>query len=43
MTTGLTRSSGYRVWVLYNPTADAAFSLNRLPSRMYRRSTVIDL
>src|ERR1700722_12693557 len=25
----------------YNPTADAAFSLNRLPSRMYPRSTDI--
>jgi hypothetical protein len=27
----------------YNPTAAAAFSLNRFPSRMYLRSTVIDL
>jgi hypothetical protein len=25
----------------YNPTADAVFSLNSDPSRMYRRSTVM--
>lgn len=27
----------------YSPTAAAAFSVNRLPSRVYPRSTVIDL
>jgi hypothetical protein len=29
--------------LLQSPTADAAFSLNRFPSRMYRRNTVMGL